>query len=137
MPDAVRAYAVDTKVPVAKTRTEIETLVMKRGALDYATFTEAKGAMIAFRLKERRIVFRLPLPKPDNAQDVRSRWRGLLLAIKAKFESIDRGVESFDEAFLAHVMMDNGQTFGQAAIPRLKEITAGNVPLLPDMRPKP
>jgi hypothetical protein len=89
--------------------------------------------MIAFGMKDARLVFRLPLPN-DNPQDQRSRWRGLLLCIKAKFESVDRGVETFEEAFLSHVMMDDGQTFGQHAIPRLKEITAGNVPLLPAPR---
>lgn len=124
-------YAVKTVVPVSKTRSEIEQLVMKRGALDYTTHSEAKGAMIAFSLKDRRIVFRLPFPKPDNAQDVRSRWRGLLLTIKAKFESIDRGVETFDQAFLAHVMTDDGRTIGWHAEGQMKQIIANKVPLLP------
>lgn len=124
-------YAVDTDVPVQRTRVEIETLCLKHGATSFATFTDTKGAMIAFGLNGMRIMFRLPLPNADDAQDARSRWRGLLLCIKAKFEATTRGVETFEEAFLSHIMTEDGRTVADHAVPRLKQIVAGDVPLLP------
>ena len=35
---------------------------------------------------------------------------GLLLAIKSKFEVVDTGIETFDEAFLANIVSAGGQT---------------------------
>lgn len=126
-------YAIQTDVPVARTRTEIEEFIMKRGAANYATFNETKGSAIAFEMQQRRLVFRLPLPNPEKAQECRSRWRGLLLCIKAKFESIDRGIETFDEAFLAHVMMPDGLSVADHVSERitLAYSSKDNIPLLP------
>lgn len=128
-----RGYAVDTDVPVVKTRAEIDALCAKHGAKNIATLTEEKRATIAFELRGLRIVFRLPLPNAAE-QDRRSRWRGLLLCIKAKFEAVNRGVETFEEAFLAHVLTPNGDTLAEQASGRLQTLAAGNVPLLPGPR---
>ncbi len=38
------------------------------------------------------------------------RGRALLLVIKAKLESVESGIETLEQAFLAHVVMANGQT---------------------------
>lgn len=132
-------YATRTKVAAQKTRSEIEALVMERRAKNFASFTEAKGAMIAFEMADRRIVFRLPLPKPDNEQDVRSRWRGLLLTLKAKFESIDRGIETFEDAFLAATMMPDGQTVADHVKPNiaLAYKQGSMLPLLPPPERRP
>lgn len=130
-------YAVETKVPIVKTRQEIETLCAKHGASSFATLTEPKLATIAFAIRDMRVLFRLPLPNPNNGQDCRSRWRGLLLCIKAKFEAIARGVETFEEAFLSHIMAEDGRTVADHAVPRLKQIVAGDVPLLPPPGPRP
>lgn len=124
-------YAIATKVPINQTKGEIEALCAKHGADSFASFSDAKGAMIAFGIQGMRVVFRLPLPNPEDGQDCRSRWRGLLLCIKAKFESINRGVETFEEAFLAHVMTEDGRTVADHAVPRLKQIVSGELPLLP------
>ena len=124
-------YAVDTKVPVRRTKVEIEDLILKRGGTSVATLTDANRAMIAFQMKDLRVVFKLPLPDAKKEQEVRSRWRGLLLCIKAKFEAVDRGVETFEEAFLSHVMAEDGRTVAEHAVPRLREIVSGSVPLLP------
>lgn len=75
-------YAIKTDVPVTRTRGEIEALCLKHGARAYATMTEEKSSAIAFEVRGLRLVFRLPLPNPLDAQDCRSRWRGLLLCIK-------------------------------------------------------
>lgn len=129
------AYAAQTKVAASKTRQEIEALVVgKRKAKKFATALEDERATVAFELNDRRLVFRLPLPKKAE-QDVRSRWRGLLLCLKAKFESIDRGTETFDEAFLSHVVMPDGRTVSEHVSEGIRLAYQGKqVPLLPDFR---
>lgn len=130
------AYASKTKVPTDKTGTEIEREVMKRKSTNFAKFTSADSAMIAFEMEERRILFRLPLPNTLTDQQRRSKWRGLLLCIKAKFESIESGVETFEDAFLAHIVTPNGLTVGEQAKPAIAALYKGEPmqPLLPAPR---
>lgn len=49
---------------------------------------------------------------PQRWIDQRNRQRGraLMLVIKAKLESIESGVETFEEAFLANIVTANRQT---------------------------
>lgn len=52
-------------------------------------------------------------------QACRARWRALALTIKAKLVAIDEGVETVEEAFLAHmVVADAGKSkrFGEIII---------------------
>ena len=114
------SYAAYTKVSVDKTKGEISTLLRNRNATATAIFEEETRAAVAFQMHERRVMFHLPLDKKDNEQKRRSRWRGLLLCIKAKLESVDAGIESFEDAFLAHVMMPDGLTVAQHTKPRIK-----------------
>lgn len=137
------AYASNTKVSSEKSKYEIERLVMRHGADNFANFTSKNEAKIAFEYQGKRIVFSLPLPDPDDEkyhyteakhrkrsdeaayasweQDCRSKWRSLLLTIKAKLESIDAGIETFEEAFLAHIMTPDGKRFGDVAIPQITQ----------------
>lgn len=126
------AFAQRTKVPIAKTRIEIEDLVTRAGATHFATFNEPEQAMIAFRMKDRNIRFKLPLPKKLNDQAQRSRWRALLLVIKAKLESVEGGIETLEEAFLAHIVTPGGRTvMEQIKEPLALQYSGQNVPLLP------
>lgn len=142
------AYAEATKVPVMKTRLEIEQLLNRRGASHFGTASSPQGASIAFQLNGWRIRFDLPLPTlPAQAslprrggkrselerleQLHRSRWRALLLAIKAKFEAVDAGVEMLEEAFLAHVILPGGERMSRWALPQLEQVRAtGKMPPL-------
>lgn len=119
------AYAATTEVPVDKTRMEIEKLLAKHGADRIAVMTSTAGAVIVFEANERRLKFALPLPPPPQKdtetnrrsrdQVIRSKWRALLLCIKAKMEAVESRIETFEEAFLAHVVMPNGQTVYEAS----------------------
>ena len=115
-------YAVDTKVPVERTRHEIEAIVEKYGANKFAIATDNQSriVMIEFHMNRRRIRFELHQPPLEHPQKVRSAWRSLLLAIKAKLESVASKIETFDEAFLAHVVMPDGRRFGEIVIPQLE-----------------
>lgn len=97
---------------------DIEKLVMKYGATSFVAGTSQKdGAMICFEASNRRIMFRCPMPENDQQQ--RSKWRALLLCIKAKLESVEAGIETFEDAFLAHVVMPDGMTVSGHVRPRI------------------
>jgi hypothetical protein len=111
-----RGFAAETKVPVDQTRAEIERTLKRYGADRFAYFSEIERVIILFEAKERRIKFEIGLPKdegPKGDKERRRRWRALLLCIKAKLESVESGIETFEEAFLAHVVMGDGKTVSE------------------------
>jgi hypothetical protein len=132
-------YAAHTKVPVERTKTEIEATLARYGADRFMYFAEASKAIIVFEIQDRRVRFDLPL-KEGNTESAqkhrRVRWRALLLCIKAKLESVASSIETFEEAFLAHVVMPDGQTVYQHTAPRIAEVAKSGVlqPLLPAPR---
>lgn len=130
-------FAAKTPVPAERTRSEIENTLRRYGATGFAYGTEPGKAMIAFQTKDRRIRFVLPLAPSERlsekqaGQFIRSRWRALLLSIKAKLEAVESGIETFDEAFMSHIVMPNGQTMAEHALPFVKEAYAtGKMPPL-------
>lgn len=115
-------YASQTKVPVDQSRAEIERTLKRYGASRFAYFTDPDRSIIMFEANDRRIRFELPLPagESDKEQQVRrQKWRALLLCIKAKLESVESRIETFEEAFLAHVVMPDGRTVVEHARPRI------------------
>jgi hypothetical protein len=122
-------------------------------------FTSDKENAVVFEIQERRVKFMLRLPeasarefnysKPAKNnppkrltegaafarwdQACRRKWRALLIAIKAKLVAIDEGIETFEEAFLAHVVLPDGQTVGEVTRPRIEAAYKENrmVPLMP------
>lgn len=106
-------YAARTDIPADRSRADIEKTLAKYGATRFAYATEANRATIMFEAKDRRLRFDLPLPVGVTSHDDqlrRSRWRALLLCIKAKLEAVDSKIETFEEAFLAHVVLQDGGT---------------------------
>lgn len=124
------AYAEGTTVPLEKSIAEIIGLLKKAGASGIGQFEDEQFYAIQFALSDRRVRFRIPfkgladMPTRDGRGSIlsdaqrqakldascRQRGRALLLVIKAKLESVESGVETFEEAFLAHVVMPGGQT---------------------------
>lgn len=130
-------YASTTDVPADRSRAEIERTLERYGSTGFAYGTEIGRAMIAFQAGGRRIRFILPLAdqvarnEKQHAQFIRTRWRCLLLAIKSKLESVESGIETFDEAFMPHIVMPNGQTMAEHALPYVKEAySTGKMPPL-------
>lgn len=127
------AYAENTTVPVEKSLTQIGSLIKKAGGARIAQMEDIDALAVQFFLSDRMLRFRVPVPTVDNIPlrdngnhrytDIpkaarqkkadairRQRARALLLVIKAKLESVESGVESFDEAFLPNIVMSNGET---------------------------
>jgi len=136
------AYAVNTSVPIDRSQAEIRKILSKYKATGFAFGEQANRAVIMFELAGRRIRFILPLPQPpsQNAtqssiktyeQLCRSKWRALVLAIKAKLECVDSGIATLEEEFMAHIVLPNGITVGEAMTPQIeKAYHSGKMPPL-------
>lgn len=129
------AYAEKTTVPVSKTRIEIEELIRKHGAGQFISGYSGNKVMIGFTAAGRQVRFIVEIPSGKNQRDMeqleRQRWRALLLVIKAKFEAIDSGVSCFDDEFLAHIVLPDGQTAGQWIQPQIDAAyETGNMPAM-------
>ncbi len=132
-------YAESTTVSVERSRCEIERLLTRYGATEFASGWKIERAMMQFRMNDRVIRFVLPLPKKDEfrstpsgrrtrddtkteiawEQGCRQRWRALALSIKAKLESAQSGIEEFETAFMGQIVMPNGKTMAEIALPQI------------------
>lgn len=132
-------YAARTEVPVAKTRAEIERLLEGHKAKQYGTavdYDQGK-ARVQFRLHDRIVRFVITLPDrkrltPTRVErDEKQRWRALLLVIKAKLESVESQIETFDSAFLAQIVMPNDDTVADLIGPLVSaSYVSGRMPRL-------
>lgn len=134
-------YAKQTTVDANQSRSEIERTLERYGATSFAYSKNETQAVIIFDMNERRVRFNLPLParsefmqtetgrsrKSQTAiedayqQSVRQRWRALALVIKAKLESIESGIETFDEAFMPHILLPGGrETVSSWMVPQIE-----------------
>jgi hypothetical protein len=121
-------YAADTKVPVSQSRSEIEALLERHKAKQYGTAVDydLRTARVQFRLHDRIVRFVISLPDPKKLgvgkrleQAERQKWRALLLVIKAKLESVENSIETFEQAFLANVVLPNDRTVAEVIQPAI------------------
>ena len=125
-------FAEQTEVPTSKTRGEIEEMLAEFGAkgvlmgVDY----ETGETMLQFIARDRLVKFILTMPQLNEFrltavkkevrseeamwkayhQACRQRMRQLKLVLKAKLESIETNIETFEQAFLANVVWPDGRT---------------------------
>ena len=120
-----------TAVPVEKSQGEIRKLLYQHRASNFA-FTEMqhegqRWAAIDFVLHEQRVRIRVPLKNPNLAavkakaqrartksaadiehemfeQEAKRIWRVMFHTLKARLVSVEEGVETFEEAFLSHLV---------------------------------
>lgn len=153
--DKKRAFAEGTKRSSYQTRDDIERELRRHGAADYGFVSSGKEALIVFKAKERTIRFRLPYPDRESFRKIKDRWgreqrrtdsgveaeweketrrlwRSLYACIKARLVAIEDGVETFDEAFFAHIVDPlSGVTMYEATRKQIAQRYAGqDVPLL-------
>ena len=148
-------YAAKTQVSSEKSKQEIERILIRYGATEFLYGVRPDSAVIAFKMVERQVRFLLPLPdrkdpefteyergcstyrRTEDAaaklyeQAIRQKWRALALVIKAKLEAVESGITEFEDEFLAHIVLPNGQTMGQLARPQIAiAYETGEVPPL-------
>ena len=135
-------YASGTTVSSERSRAEIEAILRRYGADQFISGWESNRAVIGFRAQGRTIKFILTLPDRGDSQfrytekrqyarspeettraweqAVRQRWRALCLCIKAKLESVEAGIETFEEAFMPHIVLPTGETVSHWLTPQLE-----------------
>ncbi len=143
-------YAAQTNVSESNSKAEIERTLSRYGAQEFAYGWGNGQAMVAFKYLNRLIRFILPLPTEQEVnrtpkgrlrhgarqllkardQSTRQRWRALNLGIKAKLEFVESGITSFEQEFLAHIVLSSGQTFGEWVSPQLQAMYSGDMPRL-------
>jgi len=143
-------YAEHTNVSSDKSRAEIEKTLSRYGATSFLYGWMDAKAVLGFEMRDRRVKFVLPMPdrsgltrtptgrvrKPtavdhEFEQAVKQRWRALALVIKAKLEAVESGITEFEEEFLAHIVMPDGQTVGEKLLPNIESAyKTGDLPPL-------
>jgi hypothetical protein len=140
-----RRYAAQTTVPPERSRAEIERTLGRYGASQFMYGWDTGRAVVAFRAHEKNIRFILPLPDREDfthtsgrsprrrtqlqveqawQQASRQRWRALALAIKSKLETVESGIATFEDEFLAYIVLPNGQTVGEFTLPQIEQAYA-------------
>lgn len=146
-------YAEQTTVSSEASRSEIERTLARYGADQFIYGWDGDRAMVGFRMQGRMIRFLLPMPDRDSRefthtptqgnlrspeaqqklveQAMKQKWRALLLIIKAKLEAIDSGITEFEDEFLAHIVLPDGQTASTWLRPQIASAyETGNMPKL-------
>lgn len=141
-------YAQSTSVSVEKSQAELRCILNRYGCTRFMIMDDLDKTTMMFEVKTRAIRFDLSLPRkidyalvkrygklvensPEKAyvareQACRSKWRVLLLCVKAKLEAVECGITTFEEEFLAHFVIAGGRVFGDVAIPALMDSKDNN-----------
>jgi hypothetical protein len=132
-------YATRTTVAPSRTRAEIEHELEKRGASAFGYNRDGQRNVIAFTLKGLQVRMDLPMPDPGDFPDYRARngvkvsgqarydeevkrrWRALLLVVKAKLVAVDEGITSLEREFLADVVLPDGATVLEKVSPAIEQ----------------
>lgn len=143
-------YAKNTNVSSELSRLEIEKILIRYGAENFAYATSAGKALIGFTMFDRQVKFMLPLPKIEDfaltptgrarsensqydawEQACRQRWRALKLVIQAKLEAVECGISVFEDEFMSNIVLPDGTTVGEFMKPQIAEVyITGKMPPL-------
>ncbi len=127
-------YAQYTKVPVSRSKAQIEDVLQRYGATSFQSGWGDGLEMIEFQIKATRIRMVLQSAVWDdgtpNEKQHRQQWRAMLLVIKAKLEAVASEISTLEEEFLAWAVAPNGKTLGEMLLPQLEAMSAGKAPKL-------
>lgn len=136
-----RPYAKNTVVSAEKSRAELEELLRAAGATEINIWTSQKQSQFAYRIAGRMVRHVVDYPELDSFQkqnakgtallkadqlvraadqEWRRRWRALVLIVKAKLEMVGSGCSTFEQEFLADILLPDGTTVGAAIVPKLE-----------------
>ncbi len=135
------SYAKHTKVDIFKTQGDILGLLRKHGATGF--ILDWDKDRIGFKINDRSIIIQIKKPNKNDKQfnyypsgkeifddkvseqkykqAIRTRWRSLLLILKAKFVAIEAKVSTIDNEFMANFILKNGRTLAEHILPQLDQ----------------
>jgi hypothetical protein len=148
-------FAARTGVATAQTAGEIDKTLGRYGARQfvYGRDDDRRLAVVEFLMNGRRIRITLPIPDRNDRefthtaargylrepaaaaesyeQAVRSRWRALLLIIKAKLEAVESKIMTMEDEFLPYTVLGDGRTVAEHIQPHIDAaIISGELPAL-------
>jgi len=144
-------YARKTDTSVESSRIEIERTLTRYGAEHFAYMNSPDKAVVGFQIENLRVRFDMPMPKRDERvfthysrgksgmvyqrsdsaafaewqQACKQRWRALALVIKAKLEACECGIATFEDEFLAYIVLPDGRRVGDHALPAITAVKNG------------
>ncbi len=142
-------YAKNTTVSSDKSKAEIERTLTRYGADSFMYGWQGNQAMVAFVYGGKQMRFLLPMPdrneerfthhsqgrRAESAaekiyeQEIRQRWRALLLSIKSRLEEVESEISTFEEAFMGKIVLPDGQTVADWIMPQIEQAyVSGNMP---------
>lgn len=128
-------YAKDTKVPVIQSRAEIERLLGAHKCSQFMCGTDYDHGVARVQFKAYNRIVRFVIALPNRAdfarfgprkgaerweQAERQKWRALLLVIKAKLECVESKIATFEEEFLAQIVMPGDKTVAELILPQIE-----------------
>lgn len=145
-------YASGTEVSPDRSIAEIRSTLRRYGATSFEFGEEGERVVIGFAARGRQVRFMLRMPDPKDpeftqtptgktrtanaaaaAHDtaVRQVFRVFAFVVKAKLEAVESGLVTFQDEFLAHVVLPGGQTVSDAVGDRIAQAySTGDVPAL-------
>lgn len=145
-------YAENTAVSSEQSRAEIEKTLRRYGATGFMYGWQETQAVVVFDFNKKRVRFTLFMPDQNERrfthtehrntprtkeqaykeweQACRQRWRALALVIKAKLEAVETDITTFEEEFLAHIVVRDGRTVGETLIPSINELANGQMQVM-------
>lgn len=103
-------YAKTTKVPVNRSRLELEDILERYGADQIGVLRGDGITSVGFRIDGRIYRFDIVMPEDDEKLH-RQRWRVLIKIVQFKIEAIECGLSTFEEQFMPDLVV-RGQRFG-------------------------
>jgi hypothetical protein len=87
------------------------------------------AGVVTFDMKDRRVRFAVSWKEKATGQSIRSLWRALMLCIRAKLASVESDIETFKEAFLAHIVSpDDNRTVYERMKPHIAALPTASMP---------
>lgn len=136
MVQKIKKFAEGTTVSIGDTKRHIEKELARYGVSDNVVIGKFEGrCMVTFQFvgdeftRTVRLWFQGPAKGYRDSEASLDRetsrlWRCMFLTLKAKLESVHSGIETFDEAFMPHIMTPNG-TVGDQVLPQMKQLVGG------------
>ncbi len=141
-------YAEGTTVSADQSISELKRSINRFGATGFAYAEQGNRVQVHFQSNGLVIRFDMTLPAREDfrltetgrirsqsaaldewEKACRRQWRSLAAVVKAKLIAVDDGISTFEQEFLAFVVLPNGETVGDRMVPDIRAIaTTGNVP---------